>query len=144
MGCEGDCDDDDPTTHLGAEEICDGLDNDCDDTIDEVDQDGDGFAPEACEGDDCDDSDSNVHPLVAEDCSDNVDNDCDGHVDDADDECLPVDDDDIDEVSGDDDSEVNPGSQGCECSASRSPTNSWRSIQNLWFLGALGWLIARR
>ena len=36
-GSPSDCDDTDPTTHLGAAEICDGADNDCDGTIDEDD-----------------------------------------------------------------------------------------------------------
>jgi Lectin C-type domain/Putative metal-binding motif len=31
-----DCDDMDPARHVGADEICDGLDNDCDDAIDEA------------------------------------------------------------------------------------------------------------
>jgi hypothetical protein len=50
-----DCDDDNAETYPGAVEVCDGLDNDCDDSIqgvtdwagdefdDEVDRDGDGW-----------------------------------------------------------------------------------------------------
>ncbi len=35
-GCLGrDCDDGDPTRNLAADEVCDGVDNDCDDTVDE-------------------------------------------------------------------------------------------------------------
>jgi len=73
-----DCDDDEPSVHLGAEEIADGLDNDCDLGIDEgtdaADDDGDG----QCEGwddgngltctdgsvpGDCDDNDINLDSL---------------------------------------------------------------------------------
>ncbi len=56
--CDGDCDDGEATVYPGAEEVCDGLDNDCDPKTDElVDQDGDGFS--ACD-DDCDDTDPTV------------------------------------------------------------------------------------
>jgi len=56
-----DCDDEDPSTYPGAEEQCDGLDNDCDDVVpeDELDMDGDGLAE--CEGD-CDDGEAAVFP----------------------------------------------------------------------------------
>jgi hypothetical protein len=67
-------------------EICDGLDNDCDGQTDEeldADADGDGhFSSDSCSApnDDCDDSDSAVHPDHAEDC-DGLDSDCDRQVD---------------------------------------------------------------
>ncbi|MBN2494575.1 MAG: hypothetical protein JXR96_08300 [Deltaproteobacteria bacterium] len=58
-------------------EICDGIDNDCNGEIDEVDQDGDGYG--LCEGD-CDDTDPAVHPGAEEVCNGRDDN-CNGFVD---------------------------------------------------------------
>ena len=81
----GDCDDEDPRTYPGAEEACDGLDNDCDGIVpeEEQDQDGDGFV--ACisgEVGDCDDTDPRSYPGAEEVC-DGLDNDCDGLVPDG-------------------------------------------------------------
>ena len=97
-----DCDDLNPASHPTADEICDGRDNDCDDTIDEdaidgvsfyADSDRDGFGDPrspttACEAPDtyvadntdCDDGDVNVHPGAPEQCNEE-DDDCDGDVD---------------------------------------------------------------
>jgi hypothetical protein len=97
---QGDCNDDNPAIYPGADEICDGLDNNCDTRIDEgvelivwTDADGDGFGDSATEtttcnpgetdvlvGEDCDDDDLNVHPDADEMC-DTIDNNCDGLID---------------------------------------------------------------
>ena len=99
--CE-DCDDTNAGINPGAEEDCDGVDNDCDGDIDEgvtstyyADDDGDGFgdpttSTDACEpsggwvptSDDCDDADPYVYPGAEEIC-DGVDNDCNDTIDDG-------------------------------------------------------------
>jgi hypothetical protein len=97
-----DCDDDDPAVHPGADEHCNGYDDDCDGDVDEdgaldspwyLDADGDGWGdtdlvlvqceqPEGyvLEDRDCDDGDPAVHPGAEEHC-DGVDEDCDTAID---------------------------------------------------------------
>ena len=86
VAVSGDCDDSDPFVYPGAEEICDGIDNDCNDTIDDglesstwyADSDGDGFGNpdeslDACEqpdgytenSDDCDDLNA-MEPVIVD------------------------------------------------------------------------------
>jgi hypothetical protein len=74
VGNDGDCDDLDFYVNPGAEEVCNGVDDDCDPMTDEaMDDDGDGFS--ICDGD-CDESDPDVNPDALEEC-DGIDNDCD-------------------------------------------------------------------
>ncbi len=107
----GDCDDANDAVNPIATEVCDGIDNDCDLTVDDADltldlstrttfftdADSDGYgdpaAPvDACvlssglvvDSSDCDDSTALVSPGVQEVCN-SIDDDCDGLVDDADD-----------------------------------------------------------
>ncbi len=97
---DSDCDDSSAAVHPGADERCDGLDNDCDGEVDEdavdgntwyADADADGFGADAiqgCEapagavtnGYDCDDEDPSAHPDAEERCN-LADDDCDGLID---------------------------------------------------------------
>lgn len=100
-----DCDDMNANVNPDSPEICDNLDNDCNDLIDDglefvnyyADADNDGFgaaafplnscaatAPEGfvANADDCDDTNPNVNPDSPEIC-DNLDNDCNAMIDDG-------------------------------------------------------------
>ncbi len=127
VGNTDDCDDGEPLAYTGATELCDGVDNDCDDTVDNddaadasswyADSDGDGFGDAAsttlaCEqpsgfvsdDTDCDDADASVFPGAEEVAGDGIDQDCDG----------------ADATGGSDDTgePAEPGSTGCPGCAS--------------------------
>jgi hypothetical protein len=98
--CDDDCNDFDAGTYPGAPERADGIDQDCDDLVDEgtswSDDDGDGFSER---GGDCNDRSSDVFPGAPEVC-DGIDNDCDGETDEQT-TCSDDDGDGYSEVDGD-------------------------------------------
>lgn len=84
--CGGDdCEDEDPYISPGADEICDGLDNNCNGSVDEWcdcwDEDEDGYWDEECGGSDCDDLNPNVNPGMLEIWGNGIDDNCDGEID---------------------------------------------------------------
>ena len=107
-----DCNDAQATVFPGADEVCDGIDNNCDGTLDEPtatdatewypDQDADGYGDSedgvtACaapanmigQGGDCDDGNPDRNPGAAEVCN-NIDDNCDGTIDGPDEVESPV------------------------------------------------------
>ena len=87
-----DCDPQNGAVNVGADEVCDGLDNNCNGQTDELFTDLDQDSKADCIDEDIDgDGDPNVtdcapenpdiHALAAEVCDDQLDNDCDGKTD---------------------------------------------------------------
>ena len=97
-----DCDDAEIARYFGAEELCDGIDNDCDLDVDEdiipqlvwADLDDDGYGDPDSPGTgcgsvggwsdndlDCDDTDADTNPDTLEIAGNGLDEDCDGYVD---------------------------------------------------------------
>ncbi len=107
------CDDYDATVNPDGDDPCgeeaDGVDNDCDGVVDNLDRlvtyfedaDGDGYGDadvelDSCDGEpsgyvsdatDCDDGEVEASPSASEVCGDNIDNDCDGDTDCEDADC---------------------------------------------------------
>jgi hypothetical protein len=93
-----DCNDEDASVNPGAIEICNQIDDNCDNTTDEgqttiffADLDGDGYGDaenfiEACElssgfvleEGDCDDNNEDINPIAEEICDNGIDENCDG------------------------------------------------------------------
>ncbi|MCP4810510.1 MAG: hypothetical protein GY913_09370 [Proteobacteria bacterium] len=139
-----DCDDTDGAVWSGADEVCNGIDDNCDGDIDSdaidmgtwyLDEDGDGYGTDelvACEQpegsadhpDDCDDTSAEIHPLAEEVLDDGIDNDCDGESA-ITPEPEPEIDDHIEEAEG-------------NWACTSAPGGGW------WALGLLGLLLRRR
>ncbi len=122
MGCDPDCDDDDPTANL------DELDGDGWDTCDDPP--------------DCADTNTIVNPGLPENCDDGVDNNCDGLADGADPDCAGDDDDTgdddtgDDDVSGDDDDTGDDDTTGdCACTTAQPPDGFDVALLSLLLLG---------
>jgi hypothetical protein len=131
-----DCNDNNSSINPGAAEICDGVDNNCDDQIDEgatgtfyADGDGDGYGDEAslleaCDqpagyitgAGDCNDDDAAISPDAKEVC-DGADNNCDGQIDEGVTSIFYVD------ADGDGYGAGTKTVEACEVTAGYSPTS---------------------
>ncbi len=97
VSSQHDCDDANRQVSPDGMELCDGVDNDCDEAVDEStrhvvhpDADGDGYGdpdvtatgqgacPGVVDSSDCDDADPTRHPGATEVLADGIDQDCDG------------------------------------------------------------------
>jgi len=149
----GDCDDTVASINPDATERCNGVDDDCDGSIDEssvearteyLDQDGDGHGDPATRrwgcpepdhvplGDDCDDADPTRHPGQLDACNDR-DDDCDEYIDE---DC-------VDETGDSSAPSPTPSTSagapdeagGCACSETRAPAMQalrWMSRRRAW------------
>lgn len=139
VDCDGytdavDCDDSDASVNPGASEVDNGIDDDCDGSIDEgftaTDSDGDG-SPDTL---DCDDADASVYPGATE-SRNGIDDDCDGTVDEGFD-TGPVDSDGDGYSStmdcNDSDASINPGASEYNAGLDGQDTDCDGSIDEDW------------
>lgn len=127
--CELDCDDSVATAYLGAPEVCDDVDSNCDGVLPPDEADGDADGVPACAGD-CDDAEASTGPHLPEVCDNGVDDDCDGS---ADEDCPspPATEDNETEASGE--SPPPPLAEtGCGCSGSPDPGAATAAIGGVW------------
>jgi len=144
FACE--CDDREPDVYPDADEICDGLDNDCDDEIDEDPVDGQTYYADLdadLEGDpsnsvmgcepptgyttnnsDCDDGDPGVYSLATEIC-DEIDNNCNGSVDEGVADCA----------TSDDLAKDPTGGCACDVAGTPGPAAGWMVLCGALLLG---------
>ena len=105
-----DCNDANPSIHPGATELCNSIDDDCDNSVDEgftlqtlyFDNDSDGYgsppsqtfctAPEhwVTTGTDCNNNNPAIHPGAVEICSNSADDNCNGQFDENCDTSLTI------------------------------------------------------
>jgi hypothetical protein len=140
-GCAAgpDCDDANPAIHPGVEDVCNGVDDDCDQQRDEdsilstywPDADGDGYGAAsavpvaACSpppghaprGEDCDDGQRSVRPGATEVCTGGLDEDCNRLVDGADPACAVA----PTRCRTQDDCGMNTNGQACPLDGSAAP-----------------------
>jgi hypothetical protein len=157
---ELDCNDFNSNLSPDAIEICDDLDNDCNDVVDDAeggsrffpDGDGDGYGvgegEPACAppdsssvrvGGDCDDLDPEVSPGADEVCDDGVDDDCSGL---ADDDCATADP--IDDGGATDPIDDGGADGGCGCDGAGGGGAPWLAAIGALLLGRKPVRLVRR
>ena len=126
--CTGDCNDDVAGIHIGAIEVDNDLDDDCDGRVDDdipppCDQDEDEYLNATCSGgNDCNDHDPSIHPGASEGTvdptktyliGDGINNDCDAYTDEGT-NLYDDDGDGLSEAEGDcnnDDADISPNAE---------------------------------